>query len=56
MCAGLLKSYLIKQLRSDMNYLCHIQITPGLNEGGEIDAEQELEYAIRSLFVIRHPV
>ena len=53
-CAGLPKSYLIKQLRSDMNALCHIQMTPGPNEGAEIDAEQELEYAIRSFFV-RHP-
>ena len=53
-CDGLPKSYLIKQLRSDMNALCHIQMTPGPNEGAEIDAEQELEYAIRSFFV-RHP-
>ena len=53
-CDGLPKSYLIKQLRSDMNALCHIQMTPGPNEGAEIDAEQELAYAIRSFFV-RHP-
>ena len=47
-CDGLPKSYLIKQFRSDMNVLCHIPITPGPNEGAEIDAEQELEHAIRS--------
>ena len=39
-CGGLPKSYLIKQLRSDMNALCHIQMTLGPNEGADIEAEQ----------------
>ena len=43
------KSYLIKQLRSDMNTLCHIQQTPGKPEGVEIDVVQELRFAIKSL-------
>ena len=43
------KSHLIKQLRSDMNTLCHIQRTPGKPEGVEIDVVQELKFAIMSL-------
>ena len=43
------KSYLIKQLKSDMNTLCHIQRTPGKLEGVEIDVVQELKFAIKSL-------
>ena len=43
------KSYLIKQLRSDMNTLCHIQRTPGKPEGVEIDVVQELKFAVKSL-------
>ena len=45
-CDGLPRSYLIKQLRSDMNILCHIQRTPGGAEGAEVDVEQELKCAI----------
>ena len=43
------RSYLIKQLRSDMNILCHIQRTPGAAEGAEVDVEQELKCAIHSI-------
>ena len=43
------KSHLIKQLRSDMNTLCHIQRTSGKPEGVEIDVVQELKFAIMSL-------
>ena len=43
------KSHLIKQLRSDMNTLCHIQRTPGKPEGVEIDVVQELKFAIISV-------
>ena len=49
MCDGLPRSYLIKQLRSDMNILCHIQRTPGGAEGAEVDVEQELKCAIHSI-------
>ena len=48
-CDGLPRSYLIKQLRSDMNMLCHIQRTPGAAEGAEVDVEQELKCAIHSI-------
>ena len=48
-CDGLPRSYLIKQLSSDMNILCHIQRTPGGAEGAEVDVEQEPKCAIHSI-------
>ena len=51
-CDGLPRSYLIKQLRSDMNI--HIQRTPGGSEGAEVDVEQELKCAIHSI-IAEHP-
>ena len=51
---GLPKTYLIKQLRSDMNTMCHIQRTPGSVEGAEINVEDEVIFAAKS-YLARHP-
>ena len=48
-CNCLPRSYFIKQLRSDMNILCHIQRTPGKADGTELHVEQELKFAINSI-------
>ena len=53
LCNGLPKSYLIKQLRKNLNTICHLQRTPGPEEGAEIDAEAELTFAIKS-FLSEH--
>ena len=47
-CDGLPKTYLIKQLRKDINVMCHIQRTPGQCEGAEIDVNEALTFAIQS--------
>ena len=54
MCDGLPGSYLIKQLLSDVNILCHIQLTPAGAEGAEVDVEQELKCAIHSIIAENH--
>ena len=41
-CDGLQKTYLIKQLRKDMNVMWHIQRSPGQCEGAEIDVNEAL--------------
>ena len=54
LCNRLPKSYLIRQLCKNINTICHLQRTPGPEEGAEIDAEAELTFAIRS-FLTEQP-
>ena len=43
-CDGLPKTYMIKQLRKDMNVMCHIQRTPCQCGGAEIDVNEALTF------------
>ena len=44
---GLLRSYLVKQCKNDMNKLCHVSRTPGTAEGAQMDFNTELEKVIK---------
>lgn len=44
---GLPRSYLIKQCKTDLNSLCHIERTPGEAEGAQLEFKSELESVIK---------
>jgi hypothetical protein len=41
------RSYLVKQCKTDLNSLCHITRTLGVEEGAQMDLKSELQNAIR---------
>ena len=43
---GLPRSYLVKQCKKNLNDLCHIERTPGKNEGAQLDLLSELKSTI----------
>ena len=51
------RSYLVKQCKTNLNSLCHITRTPGV-EGVQLDFMSELQKAIRkkASFVIFNPI
>ena len=46
--AGLLRFYLVKQCKANLNSLCHISRTPGGYEGAQLNFEDELTTSIRN--------
>ena len=41
------RSYLVKQCKDSLNELCHIERTPGVNEGAQLDFNSALRNAIK---------
>ena len=41
------RSYLVKQCKTNLNNLCHISKTPGLEEGAQLDFDSELKNIIK---------
>lgn len=51
------KSYLIKQCKDDLNKMCHVTRTPGLEQGAQLDFMEELQTVVKemvSLLFINH--
>lgn len=50
MCSGgeyLLRPYLIKKCKDDLNQLCHITRTPGVTPGAQLAFAKELESVLK---------
>ena len=52
------RSYLVKRCKTNLNSLCHITRTAGVEEGAQLDFMSELQNAIRkkASFVIFNPI